>query len=260
MHRLSRRGALTVAVLASVGTGSALAASTASAAPAQPRLCILTLCLPDVPVVTPIITPVTGPLQTVLDQVGAATPEQVQGLVGGLGAGDIGSLLTGANSDQLLSLIAGLTPEQLQGALATLTPAQQQQVAKNVAAAQAAKAAPKPGTTAAKPFSAYRARVGSVRVSKDRRSVRFKITCPAIAPKGCYARVSGKVAGRKAMTPKDFLLARNSSQNGSVRLSASAAKRLKSKGGTLALTTQTLSSLPAVTKNTRVKASASAKA
>lgn len=250
MHRPSRRGALAVAVVAAVGTGSA-AVSTASAA--EPRQLGLGGLLGGLPL------PDVGPaLQPVLDQVTTLAPEQVTALLDTLAPADLGTLLTGANLEQLTAIVTSLTPAELDAALATLTPQQQQQVAAKMAQAQAARprpTAPTAAPAAPRPFTAYRARVSSAKMSKSRGSARIRVTCPANSPKGCYVRITGKVAGRRAMTPKFFLLAPNSTQSATVRLTRTAAKRLRTKGGSLRLTALTaLSSLPQTSKTTRVKA------
>lgn len=256
MHRPSRRGAVAIAVLASLGTGSVLASTAPAAEPAaQPRL--LLPILGDVPLPLD-----AAALQPILDTVANLAPAQLDQLLAGLTPAEIGSLLAGGSVEQLTALLAGLTPEQLQAAMATMTPAQQQQAAGNIAAAQAAAAA-KPKTpaataaAAAKAFSGYRASLGSVSVARNRKSVRFKVSCPVTAPKGCITRVSGLVAGRKAMAAKDVLLIKGTSETVRVSLSSAAAKRLKAKGGSLKLTARTaLSSLPSATKTTKVKAPA----
>lgn len=110
------------------------------------------------------------------------------------------------------------------------------------------------GTAAGKAFTGYRARVGKAKLSKTRRSARMRVVCPASSPKGCYVRLTAKVAGRKAAKPKLVLLGRNSAQTVTVRLTKSAAKRLKRRGGKLRMTALTaLSSLPQSTKTTTVK-------
>lgn len=257
MHRPSRRGAVAIALVATLGPGTALA-TTASAAdqPSQPRQVLGLNLLPALPIpaeLAPVLATVTG-----------LAPAQVTQLVASLTPAELGQVLAGANTEQLLALVVGLTPEQVQAALATLTPAQQQQTAGNVAAAQAA-AGQKPTAKAPAPaaslFTGYRASIGSAKVSKNRTSTSFVVKCPASAPKGCFVRVTAKVAGKKAGT-KDFLVARNGSQNGSIKLSSSAAKRLKSKGGSVQLTGQTVTSASTVnssSKTVKVKAPAKRK-
>lgn len=258
MHRPSRRSAAAVAVVASLGAGSAIYASPALAAdsPAQPRLVEGLGGLGGLLGV--VTTPVAPVLQPVLNQVVGLAPAEVQALVAPLTSADLGALLAGADLAQLTALITALTPEQVQAALATLTPQQQEQVKENMATAQAVKAQPQqqPKPAAKSPFGAYRATISSAVVNKTRRSMRLRVTCPANSPRGCFVRVSGQLAGRKAMAHKFLLLAPNSVQTTTVKLTSAATKRLKSKGGTVRLKTVTAaSSIPRASKNaTAIKA------
>ena len=129
---------------------------------------------------------------------------------------------------------------------------------------------PKPGTllpgggTAPRPgagFTAYRAAIVSVRVAKNRKSVTIRVSCPSIAPKGCYVALSGVVAGKRAFTPpKPFVLLRNASQTFTVKLNSSTAKRLKKKGGALKVTALTyFSTLSSVSKSVKVAKTRTAK-
>jgi hypothetical protein len=93
-----------------------------------------------------------------------------------------------------------------------------------------------------------------LRLTRKRTSASFALRCPAIAPKGCLVQVSGRVAGRRAARPQLLALVKGTSARVSVKLSRSAARRLRTKGGSLRLSAQTaLSSLPTVTKTVKVK-------
>ena len=129
---------------------------------------------------------------------------------------------------------------------------------------------PKPGTTvpgggtAPRPgagFTAYRAAVVSIKVAKNRKSAKIRVSCPSIAPKGCYVALSGVVAGKRAFTPlKPFVLLRNASQTFTVKLNSSTTKRLKKKGGSLKVTALTyFSSLSSASKSVKVAKTRTAK-
>ncbi len=115
----------------------------------------------------------------------------------------------------------------------------------------------RPGTgtlPAAPQFTGYRASIGPIKLSRKRTSASFRLSCPAIAPKGCLVQVSGKVAGRRAMPALLTALPKGTSSPVTVKLAKSAARRLRTKGGSLRLSAQTaLSSLPTATKTVKVK-------
>ena len=74
------------------------------------------------------------------------------------------------------------------------------------------------------------------------------------APKGCLVKVSGTVAGQRAIPSLTLALPRGASTPITVKLSKSTAKRLKKKGGSLRFTAQTaLSSLPSDSMSVTVK-------
>ncbi len=103
-------------------------------------------------------------------------------------------------------------------------------------------------------FTAYRATLGTLKVSKKRTSVKFSVACPASAPKGCLVKLSGKVAGQRAMPAMTVALPRGSTTPVTVKLNRSTAKRLKKKGGSVQFTAHTaLSSLSSVSKSVKVK-------
>ena len=90
---------------------------------------------------------------------------------------------------------------------------------------------PSTGTPAANSrFTGYRATIGAIKVAKKRNSAKFTLSCPATAPKGCLIKVSGTVAGQKAIPSLTLALPRGASTPVTVTLSKSTAKRLKKKG------------------------------
>lgn len=81
------------------------------------------------------------------------------------------------------------------------------------------------------------------------------MSCLSSSPKGCLVTVSGKIAGKKAITKKTVLLARDAKRTFTVKLTSSAAERLRTKGGSLKLTAATVqSSLGSASKTAKVKA------
>ncbi len=207
---------------------------------------------------------------------------QVQGLLGGglssapglsglldavrplLGvAGLDTSLLTGLLST--LSTTAGATlPEPLATAVQGLIGTTQTALAASGVVAPpagtgtTAKPLAKPATgTAAKPapavFKAYRASVGTIKVAKSRKTASVSVSCPALAPKGCLVTLDGVVAGKKAFAQKVFVVMRNVKQTVTVKLTSAAAKRLKTKGGSIKVSARTVNgSLASISKTAKV--------
>ncbi len=84
--------------------------------------------------------------------------------------------------------------------------------------------------------------------------MKFTLSCPITAPKGCLVQLSAKIAGQKAIRTTTVALARGKSSPVTVTLSKSTTKRLKKKGGSLAVTAKTaLSTLGAAKQTVRVK-------
>lgn len=289
---MTSRSIRTIAVLATaatVGGAAATTATTASAAtdpaPVTQRG-LLDGLLPGI-LPTELGTLLTGAsggeLTTIL---GTVTDEQLTGALGTLLPAEIGGVLTSATGGDLTTLLGGLPGGELTGVLDTLTTGELQTLLGQVTGDTALKPVadqitqlllgrnPAGGTTApatttppgpsiivvpvnrpgAAPTSTrYRARVSSARVAKNRRSMSIKVTCPAAAPKGCLVRVSGQLAGKRAMAAKDMLLLRNTSKTVRVKLVSSATKRLRKKGGTLRLSARTVqSTLGTATKSAKV--------
>jgi mucin-2 len=103
-------------------------------------------------------------------------------------------------------------------------------------------------------FTAYRASISTIKVAKKRTSAKFTISCPMSAPKGCLVKVSGTVAGQKAIPSLTLALPRGASAPVTVKLNKSTAKRLRKKGGSLRFSAQTaLSTLPTASQIVKVK-------
>ncbi len=129
--------------------------------------------------------------------------------------------------------------------------------------------APKPATPAAVPAPSapaavrknYRATIGKTVLAKSRKSTVFTVTCPKTAPKGCVVKVSASLANKKVLKPKWIAVLSGKSTKVRVKLTKSATKRLKSKGGTLKFRAATATSTSgAVLKSLKVKKIATKKA
>ncbi len=100
----------------------------------------------------------------------------------------------------------------------------------------------------------YRANIGRRTVSKTRRSMRFTVSCPKNATAGCAVKVSAMLAGKKVLKTRWVVLARGKSTGVTFKLSKSATKRLKKKGGKVTFRAATYgSSKSAVKKSLTVK-------
>lgn len=116
----------------------------------------------------------------------------------------------------------------------------------------------RPGTTTATQAAAkpgpFRATIGKITVAKKRTSMKFTLSCPVSAPKGCLVQLSAKVSGQKAIRATTVALARGKSTPVTVTLNKSTAKRLKKKGGSLTVVAKTaLSTLGHCTQTVKVK-------
>lgn len=269
MHRPSRRGVVAIAAIAAIGGSATLAQiSTADAAPAQPRqldLGALTSILGGLGgggtggltgALSPVIGTLSPTLTQVLTTVPLLPPETAQQVLAGLTSGDLSQLLAAASTvEQILAVVDGVTGTQLAEALAMLTPEQQQQVNQNIQTAKAAQAASRvPVVAAPRAAGRYQVKITSAKVNSKKTSIAITMSCPAAAPKGCYVRITGKLAGSTAFGKKDFLMLRNTTQDATLKLKSSATKRLKKKGGKITLTAATgFQPLGPTTKSATVK-------
>ncbi len=107
----------------------------------------------------------------------------------------------------------------------------------------------------ATPMGASRATIKSLKVAKNRRSVKVKLKCPAAAPASCKVKISGKLAGKTAAKSKSATVARGKTRTVKVTLKSSARNRLKSKGGKLKMSAKTTgSTLAAASRSINVAA------
>lgn len=96
---------------------------------------------------------------------------------------------------------------------------------------------------------ASRATIVSLKVAKNRASVKVKLKCPASASSSCKIKLSGKLASKKAASNKSSTVARGSSKTVTVKLTKATARKLRSKGGKLRISAKTVgSSLAAVSR------------
>jgi hypothetical protein len=87
-----------------------------------------------------------------------------------------------------------------------------------------------------------RATIKSVKVAKNRRSAKVKLSCPAAVVAGCHVTLSGKLAGKTAAKRKSANVASGASKTVKMKLKSSARKRLLSKGGRLKISAKTAGS------------------
>jgi hypothetical protein len=90
--------------------------------------------------------------------------------------------------------------------------------------------------------AAYRASIKSLKVAKNRRSVKVKVRCPATAISGCHVILSGRLAGKSAAKHKSADIARGATKSITVKLKPAARTRLKTKGGKLKISAKTVGS------------------
>lgn len=84
--------------------------------------------------------------------------------------------------------------------------------------------------------------------------MRFTLSCPASAPKGCFVQLSAKIAGQKAIgtTTGNAVERQVDARHGDALQDTT--RRLKKKGGALTVTAKTaLSTLDASTQSVKVK-------
>lgn len=100
----------------------------------------------------------------------------------------------------------------------------------------------------------YRATISAIKLSRKRTSMKFTLSCPTSAPKGCLVQLSAKIAGQKAILATTVALPSGRSSPVTVTLSKSTTTRLKKKGGSLTITAKTaLSTLGSATETVKVK-------
>lgn len=183
---------------------------------------------------------------------------QLTGALGGLTGGELTGVLGGLTGGELTGLLGGLTGAQISGLLAALLGGKPAAGLPAVTPGllTTIKLPGKNTTTVLTPAStAYRATISKVTTAKSRKSARVTVRCPASAPKGCLVQVAGKVADRRAFSTKNVLLLRGTSKTITAKLTKTAAKRLKARGGSLRLTASTVqSSLGSASKTVKVKA------
>lgn len=85
-----------------------------------------------------------------------------------------------------------------------------------------------------------RARISSVSVGKNRRSVRLRVVCPTTAPAtGCAVRPSVRLGGRAAKLSRSVTIARGTTRTLSASVPASAARKVRRAGGKLVVRVST---------------------
>jgi hypothetical protein len=189
--------------------------------------------------------PALGPLLTQLVQTRGELPagpvrDAVDGAIGAIG-GAVGSM----------PLVPGLTslgPTGASGTSVSPTPA------------PPAGAAPDPvrGAVATKPAPrAAQARIRSVSVSKDRRAVRVRVTCPRGATASCRIIISAKLRGSKLRVVRRATVRVGATKTITARVPARTVRSVRRAGGRLVVRVGTAGSgRPAVAKSVTVRRTA----
>ncbi|MGI8623748.1 MAG: hypothetical protein ACR2NB_09755 [Solirubrobacteraceae bacterium] len=283
MHGPSRRRLAAAAASATLGLALTSAAAPAGAAPPCSGTVVLGVCVPvPIPTVVPGGSPTVVPGGTgmpavptqaqLLMMITALTPAQVQQAVPQQVADAIGKG-TGADLATLLARVtAALMSSDPQGELTKIVmdptgtgagtgTGTGTGAGTGAGAGTGTGTGSNPGTGtgsgtgsgsgttpgSTKPL-AFRARVKSVKIAKNRRSARIVVACPS--DPGCFVALSGKVGSRKAFKTQALPVKPGATATRRVKLSSSVAKRLRKRGGRLKVTATTaFSSLPPSSKN-----------
>ncbi|WP_026912274.1 hypothetical protein [Patulibacter minatonensis] len=179
--------------------------------------------------------PVVGPLLGVIAQTGKAVPD------GPAKTAAVGALTTAGTS-------LGLTPAQIQSALDLL----------GLGRVVAKTPATTPATPATGVARTVRAKIVSVKVSKNRKKISVRVSCPATAgAAGCTVKPSVKIGSRTAKTTKSAVIKRGKTKTFSATVPAAAVKSVKKSGGRVVAKVTTVGSTAgAVSKTVKVRRAA----
>lgn len=179
--------------------------------------------------------PVVGQLLGVIAQTGKAVPD------GPAKNAAVGALTTAGTS-------LGLTPAQIQSALDLL----------GLGRAVVKAPGTTPTATAAKTTKVVRAKIVSVKVSKNRKKVSVRVSCPTTAAAaGCTVKPSVKVGSRTAKTTRSAVVKRGKTRTFSAKVSAAAVKSVRKSGGRVVAKVTTVGSTAgAVSKTVKVRRAA----
>lgn len=180
--------------------------------------------------------PAVGPLIASLASLGGLLPD-----------GPPKTAVVGAVTAAGTSL--GLTPAQIAQALDLL--------GLGKAVAKPATATPGAATTTSKAAKTVRAKIVSAKVSKNRRKVTYRVSCPTSAIAGCRVTPSVKLAGKAVRTTKAATLKTGGSRTFTAKVPASLAKKVRKAGGKLVVRVATTGSTAgAVSKTVKVRRAA----
>jgi hypothetical protein len=108
------------------------------------------------------------------------------------------------------------------------------------------------GSNGGQQVAAYRAVIKSLKVAKNRRTVKVKLRCPIAALAKCKVTLSGRLAGKKAAKKRTTTVAIGKPKTIKMTLTRSARKRLRTKGGKLKISAKTTgSTLAASTRSVK---------
>lgn len=186
----------------------------------------------DLPVVGDLVTVLEG----VVDQLPDALKTPVQALItAAAGTPKPGATVTDPTLAALLALLGGQKAP--------------------VAAAPAAAPAAKPAAPSAKKI--VRAKISSVKLSKNRKTLTVRVTCPTTATAGCRIAPKATVAGKAVKLSGSKSLKRGKVASLKGKVAASTVKKLRAKGGKAVVRVSTTGSTSgAVSKTVKIRRAA----
>lgn len=179
--------------------------------------------------------PVVGDLVTVLDGLAAQLPDvlktPVQALItAAAGPAKPGATVTDPTLAALLALLTGV---------------------KAPAAAPSGSApAAKPAATPAKAKKVVRAKITSVKLSKNRRTLTVRVSCPATSAATCRISPKATLAGKTLRLTGSKSVKRGKARSLKAKVNASTVKRLRAKGGKAVVRVTTTGSTSGAVKKT----------
>lgn len=188
--------------------------------------------------------PVVGDLVTVLEGVVDGLPDAVKTPVKALITAAAGTPKPGAT---------GVPTDPTLAALLALLGGVRAPAATPGTAAPAAK----PAATAPAAKKVVRAKITSVKLSKNRRTLTVRVTCPTTATASCRIAPKATVAGKTLRLSGSKSVKRGKVRSLKGKVAASTAKRLRAKGGTAVVRVSTTGSTSgAVSKTVKIRRAA----
>lgn len=189
--------------------------------------------------------PVVGDLVTVLEGVVDALPDELKT--------PVQNLITAAAGTPKPGTAGTVTDPTLAALLALLTGAK----APNAAAPGAGPSVAKPAATPAKASKVVRAKITSVKLSKNRKKLTVRVTCPTTATAACRISPKATVAGKALKLSGTKTLKRGKVASLKGKVSSRTVKKLRAKGGKAVVRVSTKGSASgAVSKTVKIRRAA----